>query len=273
MKVYLLCTLFVGSCIAQKKISVYNSENHIPISYANIWKDNAFYKTADSIGVFTIDDKTPETNLKITAIGFEDKILSSSVNEVLLKPQLNVLDEVKITKKKNPQRESFGKFKKAGTVMSAVQYDAKMALVAKFFPNDKMEERFLNAVKFYTVTEDKNRIISLLFYTNENGEPGKLINSDNIICRLKKGNHLNTIDVSGSDIVFPKEGVFVVLQYMLLEQNKNYSKQYKNPLAFFYEPALYMKKVSEYTDTWYVKDLNWTKSTFYSLSLGIEVTD
>ncbi|WP_293875798.1 hypothetical protein [Flavobacterium sp.] len=184
MKNFLWVLLFVGSCMAQKKISVYNSENKNPVSYANIWKDNVFYKTIDSLGVFTIDDKNKEINLRVTAIGFEDKIFRSSANEILLKPHLTVLDEVKITRKKNPQKQSFGKFQKSGNVMTAVQYDAQMALVAKFFPNNKTEDLLLNTVKFYTFTEDKNRIISLLFYTNENGQPGDLINSENIICRL-----------------------------------------------------------------------------------------
>ena len=164
MKIHIWFLLLVNFCFSQKKISVYNNETKNPISFANVWKDSVFFKTTDSLGVFTVDNNIPDTNLKITAIGFEDKIFSSTVNEVFLKPKLNVLDEVRIIRKKNIQKESFGKFKKSGTVITAVQFDAKMALVAKFFPNDNSEDRFLNSVKFYTFTEDKkNNFAAFLF--------------------------------------------------------------------------------------------------------------
>lgn len=273
MKVFLFSFFIISSCYSQKKVSIYNSENQTPVSYANIWKDNTFYKTSDSLGVFSIEAKDLNSNLKITAIGFEDKITNASSDKIYLTPEINKLDEVKIVKFKKTQKETLGRFKKAGATVSAVQYDAKLALVAKFIPNDKKEVCFLNKVKFYTETTEKNRIISVVFYSvNERGEPGQIINTSNIICHPKKGTYLNSIDVIENDIIFPEEGIFVVLQYMLLEQNKNYEKESNNPLAFFYEPLLFIKSVKSYTDTWYLKDdANWTKNNFYSLNLGIEV--
>ncbi|WP_293875800.1 hypothetical protein [Flavobacterium sp.] len=58
-----------------------------------------------------------------------------------------------------------------------------------------------------------------------------------------------------------------------MEQNKNYNKESNNPLAFFYEPSIYMKNVWDYTDTWYMDRDIWKKSKLYSLSLGIEVME
>jgi hypothetical protein len=90
----------------------------------------------------------------------------------------------------------------------------------------------------------------LLFYSvGENGQPKEIINTENILVKLKKGTHVAEVDVSNLTIEFPKEGVFVVIQHLLLEQNKVYAKPYY-PNAFFYEPSIAIDFTKGYKDTW-----------------------
>ena len=273
MKIQFLLFLLFNFCFGQKQIIVIDSISGKPVSYASIWEENKYFKTSDSLGVFTIDDNFKSNSVKITALGFEDKISNLTTNKIYLSQKTILLNEVRISKRKNVNKLKIGKPKRNGSLM-CLQYDSKSGIVAKLFPNTKQEKIFLDKIKLYSSSSDKNRIFSIILYSvKENGEPNEIINSENIICRPKKGSSLNTIDVSDLNILFPKDGIFVAINYMLLEQNKNYNKESNHPLAFFYEPCFHLTHVDEHKDTWYFKDDIWNKNNVFSLNIALEFID
>lgn len=75
-------------------------------------------------------------------------------------------------------------------------------------------------------------------------------------------------------IELPKEGIYVGLQHLLIEDNKMYSKD-KNakPLSFFYEPGLYFSEETDIKDSWCFYDEKWKLYPTRSLNLGVELTD
>ncbi len=269
----LLFILFSTFTFAQKQFTVIDSMSGNPINYASIWSENKIYKTCDSLGVFTIDTTFKSKLIKITALGFEDKISNLSANKIYLLPKTILLNEVRIVKKKNESKLKIGKPNRNGASM-CLQYDSKSGIMAKFFPNSMQKNIFLEKIKLYSNTSDKNRVFSVLIYSvKENGEPDEILNRENIICRPKKGSSLNTIAISDLNILFPKEGIFVAINYMLLEQNKKYNKESNHPLAFFYEPCFYASSVEEHKDTWYFIDDKWNKNNSTSLNLSLEFVD
>jgi hypothetical protein len=267
----LIVLLLLGQWLhGQTTISLKDKTTNLPIAYANIWKEKHLYRSSDSTGVFKVDQSDMGKEFKITCVGYKDAVLK--MNEVLtLEPSAIVLNEVKITKRKFEKTVKLGKAKRGDSVY-AVQYDAKNGMSAKFFENTN-NSAFINNVQFCASASEKNRIISLLFYTvGENGEPKEILNTKNIIVKIKKGNHIAEVDVSDLAIEFPKEGVFVAIQHILLEQNKEYTKPYR-PNAFFYEPTIAVDLTKGYKDTWYFKEESWHKNTGFSVNMQIIGSD
>ncbi len=254
----------------QTSISLRDKATNLPIAYANIWKDKQLYRSSDSTGAFVVDQKEIGNEFKITCVGYKDTVLKMS--EVLtLEPNAIALNEVKIIKRKFEKIAKLGKAKRGDSVY-AVQFDAKNGITAKYFENTN-NTSFINSVKFCASASENNRIISLLFYTvGENGEPKEILNTENMIVKIKKGTHVAEVDVSNLSIEFPKEGVFVVLQHVLLEQNKLYAKPFY-PNAFLYEPCIAIDFTQGYKDTWYFKEEKWYKNNGFSINMQLIGSD
>lgn len=268
----LLFLLLAFSSFGQTKIQILDSVTRQPVSYANIWNEKQIIRNSDSLGNFEIliGDKKP---LKITAIGYEEKEIRSHQSPILLKPVSYQLPEVVIRKPKNTNSIVVTKASRNGQAFF-VQYDVKSVCVVKFIKGDT-KQKFLKSVAFFTQTSARNRKIALIFYSvNAKGEPGELLNTETIVCNLKKGTKETRVDLIDYAIELPKEGVYVGLQHLLIEDNKMYSKE-KNatPLSYFFEPGLYFSEESDTKDSWCFYDEKWKLYPTRSLNLGVELTD
>lgn len=266
MRLLLLLFLICQGINGQTQVSLKDKVTNFPIAYANIWKEKQLYRSTDSLGVFKVEEQDLGMEIKITCVGYKDAVLKLS--EVLtLDPNPIALNEVKIVKRKFEKPIKLGKAKRGDSVY-AVQYDAKNGMCAKFFENTS-HTAFINTVKFCASTSNNNRIVNLLLYSvGENGEPKEIMNTENIIVKLKKGTHIAEVEISNLEIEFPKEGVFVVIQHLLLEQNKEYAKPYY-PNAFFYEPSIAIDFTNGYKDTWYFKNETWHKNNGFSVNMEL----
>lgn len=257
---------------AQISVQIRNKQTQNPIAYANIWKENSLYKTADSIGVFEVNEKEKNNYFKVTCLGFKDTLVMLE-KEIWMQPNSILLDDVEIVKRKFKKFEKFGKASR-GDGQYAVQWNAEIGMTAKYFPNLNSSNSFLSKISFYAFTSAKNRLINVFVYSvNENGTPNKILNTENIVYRLKKGNHKIEIRLDSFNIKFPSNGVFVVLQHPLLEQNKNYDLKSKNPNAFFYEPLIATNFTDVYKDSWFFKKDSWNKNEKYSLAIELQISD
>jgi hypothetical protein len=256
----------------QVPITLRNKLTIEPIPYANIWKDKSLYKTSDSVGVFYVDTKDVGDSIKITCIGFKDTIVKLS-NEIILEPSAISLDEVAIVNRKFEKKVRQGKAKR-GDSFYGVQWDSKMASVAKFFPNVNKEASFLSKVRFFVFTSSKNRKLIILIYSvDKDGKPGELLSNENIVFNPKKGNHIAEIDLEKLYIEFPKEGIFVVINHPLLEQNKLYSADNPNPNGFIYEPLVSVDFLKDYKDTWSYSEEEWKKNNSVTVNVELITTD
>jgi hypothetical protein len=262
-----MCTLFQ----AQTVVHVKDKESKMPIAYANIWKAESLYKTADSTGVFSINSKETATYFKITSVGYHDTIAKMST-EIFLRPNRIALDEVKLVNRKFEKNVKFGKAKR-GDNHYGVQWDTKMAMTAKYFSNNGNKEKYLSKAKFFGTASNKNRLISVLVYSvGDDGKPDEILNTETLIYKLKKGTHVVEADLNSFNIEFPSSGIFIIIQHPLLEQNKNYDPKSTNPNAFFYEPLISIDGTDEFTDSWYFQE-EWKRSKVYSLNIELLVSD
>lgn len=273
MKRLFALLLFIATLAqGQIKVRIFDKETKSPIAYATIWKENALYTTADSTGVFMVNEKDNDHPFKITCVGYQDT-LTMLEKEIYISPSKIALKEVKVVKRKFEKQQKIGKVNR-GDSHYAVQWDSKIAMTAKYFPNQNASHSFLSKIRFFALTSTKNRLINVFVYSvNENGTPGEILNSENIIYRLNKGNHKVEIDLDSYNIEFPSNGVFIVLQHPLLEQNKYYDPKSKNPNAFFYEPSIAIDFTEVYKDSWYFNKGIWNKSERYSIAMELQVSD
>lgn len=264
----LMCTLLQ----AQTEVSLKDKISKVPVAYANIWKEKSLYKTADSTGVFVVDAKEREGYFKITCIGYHDTI-ALIAPEIMLRPKVLDLAELKLAKRQFEKTAKLGKAKR-GDNHYGVQWDSKIAMTAKYFPNDGVKGKFLSKTKFFATTTVKNRLISVLVYSvGDDGKPNEIVNTETLVYKLKKGTHVVEADLNSLNIVFPSNGIFIVIQHPLLEQNKNYSSNSNHPDAFFYEPLIAIDFVNQYEDSWYFKDGNWNKQEKYMINAELLLTD
>lgn len=257
---------------AQIIVHLKDKDSKTPVAYANIWKSESLYKTADSSGVFRVDAKDMTNYLKITCVGYHDT-LAEIKEEILLRPNRMELAEVKLVKRRFENKVKLGKAKR-GSNHYGVQWDTKMAMTAKYFPNKTGTGKYLSKAKFYATATTKNRLISVLVYSIGNdGKPDEILNTEQLVCKLKKGTHVVEADLNTLNIEFPNNGIFIIIQHPLLEQNKNYNPESTNPNAFFYEPLISIDPVKEYKDSWYFKDGKWNQSPWYSVNIELQLTD
>lgn len=257
----------------QTHYTVLDSVEKKPVAYANVWKEEQLYTSVDSLGMFAIRQSDSKGSFKITAIGYDEKEVDLTQNTFLLQPNRIILEEIKVVRRKHAVIRKIGKASR-GNNHYGVQFDAKMARCAKYFPNRAPVPQFVSKIRLFANTSDKNRVVNIVLYAvGPDGAPAEVLNSDNKIVRLRKGNHQAEADFSNEQIEFPKEGIFVAIEHLLLEQNRNYDMESKHPLAFFYEPLIGMTEAEHFIDTWYLADTQWKKSSRFSVNIQLTVSD
>ena len=106
-------------------------------------------------------------------------------------------------------------------------FDNGPKVEAKFFPYEKAysKTRFIKEVTIFTDSRIDNATIKLHFYkVNENGAPGEELLTKDYIVSLQKGVIKHKFNLSNLDLEFPKNGLFVAYEKLLIEQNKQGTK-------------------------------------------------
>lgn len=226
MKKSLAIILFLISnfCFSQLKSVIINSETNEKIPYVNIWVENEnIGTTSNEKGEFELEIDNPKIIL-FSAIGFQTKKVSSdSIRNILeLTPAITELDEIIINSKKLAQELIIGEFEKS-KINSYFACGGTPLISARYFEfkENYKETPFIEKIKILTKSKIKDSKFNIRLYgTNEKGEPENYIYNKNIIRIAKKGKRLTEIDISELNIKFPKEGFFVAIEWLIIEDNK-----------------------------------------------------
>lgn len=229
------------------KAVVINSETKKIIPYVNIWVENEnIGTTSNENGEFELDTESNKI-IHFSAIGFETKkIISDSIeNSLELKPLITELDEVFIKPKKLTQQLEIGTYNKS-EIKSYFACGTKPWISARFFnyKGKYNDTPFINKIRLLTKSNIKDSKFNIRIYSvNDLGEPEDYIYKQNIVGIAKKGKEITEIDISNLNIVFPKEGFFIAIEWLIIESNQ-YEYSYtmhdskKKLKGISYEPAI-----------------------------------
>ena len=216
--IFLLFSCFVS---AQIKGVVKDSLTGKPVPYVNIWVENEnIGSTTEENGTFFINTTAKGKRLIFSTLGYEKKIIKASeASEVNLKLTTYSLNEVVISKSIGTKSIEIGKTK--NEIYQA--FDNGPKIDTKFFPYfpSYKKTKYLKKVTIYTDSRIENAIIKIHFYNvDPNGYPGEELLDKDFVVTVKKGTRINRFDVTAFNLKFPKNGIFVGFEKLLIEKNK-----------------------------------------------------
>lgn len=261
MNKLLFLIFFTISVTAQIKGVVKDSITGEPIPYVSIWVEN------ENIGVSSEKDGTFELNIKeekkiqFSMLGYKDKAESINSTEVyLLVPTVNKIEQIEVKGLKKNKSFKIGLSNKSN--LSQLQGKNPQILAKKFeFDTIYNQTPFLKEIEVFTKSEIKNATFKLriLAFDKEKQLPGKNLIDDNIIVLVKEGQKKNVIDVSNYNIEFPKDGIVVGVENIIIEKNKYiYSKNETFKDHICYAPAIVLN-YSDQENSYMFTNLKWNK--------------
>ncbi len=220
MKKIILFLLISFSLSAQIK-GVVVDENNIPIPYVNIWIENEnIGSTSEDDGSFKIDLKDENKNLVFSAIGYKKEV-SKFKEKIVLEKQIYKLEDVVIQTSKQTKEIEIGDSKKIHHTQLSGD---KPWIYGKLFSYEAnySETSFLKSIIFFTNSRKEEAKIKIRIYEVKDSIPTDDILYEDLIVIVKKGMRKNKIDVSKYKIMFPKNGLIVGLEWLIIDYNKYY---------------------------------------------------
>ena len=213
--------LITFSVSAQIKGVVKDSLSGKPIPFVNIWVQNEnIGSTSEENGTFLINTTENGKKLIFSTLGYEKKIIKASqASEVNLKPMAYNLEEVVVSKSIGTKSVEIGKTK--NEMYQA--FDNGPKIDTKFFPyiSSYKKTKYVKQVSIYTDSRIENAIIKIHFYTvDSNGFPAEEMLDKDFVVTVKKGTRVNRFDISAFNLKFPKNGLFVGFEKLMIEKNK-----------------------------------------------------
>lgn len=219
-KLLFVLLLFGFYASAQIKGVVKDSLSGEPIPYVNIWVENESIGTISEIDGTFILAAPSNKSIVFAILGYKKKtLLASQTATVSLQPTVFNLKEMVIVNKKETKQVEIGLLKNS----TFQAFDNGPKIEAKFFPYEKAysKTRFIKEVTIFTDSRKDDATIKLHFYkVNENGAPGEELLAKDFRVTLNKGVIKHKFNLSNLDLEFPKNGLFVAYEKLLIEQNK-----------------------------------------------------
>lgn len=220
-RLFLLLVFISCSLLAQIKGVVNDSLSGKPIPYVNIWVENEnIGSTSEESGTFFINTTAKGKRLIFSTLGYEKKIIKASeASEVNLKPAAYLLNEVVISKSIETKSTEIGKTR--NEIYQA--FDNGPKIDTKYFPykTSYNKTKYLKQVTIYTDSRIENAIIKIhLYEVDYVGSPGQELLDKDLVVTVKKGTRINRFDLKEFNLKFPKTGLFVGFEKLMIENNK-----------------------------------------------------
>ena len=235
MKIYVtFLLLLLNSLLCASQTKILDAETKYPVSYATISFGDGQGIFADDEGSFYFTKKLYRDvdSLFISALGFKDLNISTLnlPKTILMEANIDELDEVVV-------RAKIDRKFKTETIKPYLDDDYYKCWlptieseIAVFFPNEDDKLKKITSVVFPITLESvdwekrhranaEKRPFSTLFkvkfYKNDDGFPGKILNTTNIVfvATEKNGDEFE-LNVDQHDMFIPENGFFVSLQVL-----------------------------------------------------------
>ena len=216
-----LFLLLSVSLSAQIKGIVKDSLSGKPIPFVNIWVENEnIGSTSEENGSFFINTIGNGKKLIFSTLGYEKKIIKASEASIVnLKVMAYSLNEVVISKSIGTKTVEIGKAK--NEMYQA--FDNGPKIDTKFFPYlpSYKKTKYIKQVTIYTDSRIEDAIIKIHFYTvDSNGFPADELLDKDFVVTVKKGTRINRFYVKEFNLKFPKNGIFIGFEKLMIEKNK-----------------------------------------------------
>ena len=220
-RLFLFLIFATFSLSAQIKGIVKDSLTGKPIPFVNIWVENEnIGSTSEENGTFFINTTEKGKKLIFSTLGYEKKIIKASEASIVnLKVTAYSLNEVVISKSIGTKTVEIGK---ARNEMYQA-FDNGPKIDTKFFPyfSSYKKTKYLKHVTIYTDSRIEDAIIKIHFYAvDNNGYPAKELLDKDFVVTVKKGTRINKLDLKEFNLKFPKNGLFVGFEKLMIEKNK-----------------------------------------------------
>ncbi len=276
----ILSALLVTFCSqAQITAIVYDSITKESIPYINIWVEGQDKGTsADENGNFTLEVIDDSNVLVFSAVGYKTKRIGlDSIGDVVeLVSDVIQLSEVVINPKKYKEFV-IGSLKKSN-IKSYFEGVQNPMMPATYFDykEEYADTPYLCKIRFVTSSSIPDTKFNIRLYSSDKeGAPHKVIFNKNIIGIAEKGKNITEIDVSGMNIRFPKEGLFIAFEFLIIPSNIDvitYTKSGSDDVYSYnrYLPLIGVKDHNERKRTgWIYEKGKWYRLTYSSLAIEL----
>jgi hypothetical protein len=255
-----LILLLSISVAAQISGTISDGKTGQPIPYANITIEGKNIGGTTCIkGEFTINYSNNNSTILISAIGYESQKVVVSGNSVYIKLEPKSYDIESVTIK--PRRAKISKTLNSLKDKKTSNYAACSVspwIIAKHFEYSKEYSHtpFVKSVGILVKSNIMQSKFNLrLIEANDDGTPGNDILSENIIVKARLGKRVISIDLTDKHIIFPKNGIFVAVEWLMIDDNKmnitySLSGDKKKHKGIRYEPMFGLLKENGLAGTW-----------------------
>ena len=144
--------------------------------------------------------------------------------------------------------------------------NAQPKIRARFFPfASNYENALIKTLSLNTRSEVKDARFHIRIYAaNKDGQPGQFLHDKIIKGIAKKGNQVTVIDLTHLNLTFPQNGIFIAIEWLIIEQNKYWNKgkdlETKKKVKEMAFAPLFGTMTSEQNEnSWIFENGQWTK--------------
>lgn len=258
MRLILIIVILVKTTYAFSQIEsiLLNKSSKKVIPYASIYIKNSKTGTSSDLeGKFSISIDSVDT-LMISSVGFKALELPFAKIKDTLKMEYDIqqMSEIVVRPKREkggwfPEKNILGNISNAfftvNIWMGSGGNAFQIARLFKYEPKYRFTP-YIQKITLNTWSRVDNAIYSVKLYkVNKDGFPGTLINSKTIIGNAKNRMRKSIINLEEYNIRFPREGLFVAIDYINIESNRSlkdsdYSFLYDD-YKYEYSPSIGLK--------------------------------
>ncbi|NER17999.1 carboxypeptidase-like regulatory domain-containing protein [Spongiivirga citrea] len=256
-------------CFGQIQSVVFDSITKEKIPYVNIWSENEnIGTTSNKNGEFLIDSLNSGF-LILSRLGYKELRINliELPTSIFLSPKAVGLKELPILEKKETEQRIIGNFENTN-IETFYASTGTPEIKARLFDYDSrfVNTPYLKKIILPIYSHLPNSEFNIRLYSvGQNGEPCDPIYEKNVIGVAKKGINNMEIDLTDLSLTFPKSGLFVGFEWLIVDENQyklsypTNSSKTKAKSIIIYEPKVGILSTSENSHAWNYKKGKWRK--------------
>ena len=230
---------------------VTEGKNESPLPYVNVWVKNTLMgSTTGEDGKFLIENASIGDTIHISNLGYQTIAFpAKKENKVVLQPKNYELNEVVVIPMKNSTEYFIKSFKRAKR--NRRWYNNGHYSLARFYEYKQEYENtpFVSQISLITNNAKKEKVTFRirLVKAGPNGEPSENGLTEKIILESEEGVNKVVVDLKDRKLIFPENGLFVVVDRLNLKENKHFNKRSNMDIL---QPAIGVERKEQEKNTW-----------------------